>query len=374
MTNIQGGHELMNLHNGYNFTRPCVTEIPVTPLVIASIESLAKKQGFKQLKMKDRSGVLLHPAGWTAGVDYDEAEDPQNDDDDDDNDDVPDLDYHPDENDPNLDDEEDEEDVDGYDPMDEEELEGLVKDTETDPSPVNHNEPEAEGAPEEGQVEGRAPAVSSDKSTVETESSVRRSSRQHEAAAPMNIGSTKGQFYVQKKKVVVQENHNQKAIYDNYMPSESIVKAMDPELEVCHNLFIQSKSKKVKEDFYTEGQALLIAHLMIEMDHKAANVGGAAHFAQQYILQKGLKKFGQKGSDAATKELKQLHDCVCFEPISVADMSQSEIQKSMEALMLLTEKRYGTIKGRMVCNGKPRLSCEDSTSPTVLWKVLSLLQ
>jgi hypothetical protein len=32
---------------------------------------------------------------------------------------------------------------------------------------------------------------------------------------------------------------------------------MDPELEVRHNLFIQSKSKKVKEDFYTEGQALL---------------------------------------------------------------------------------------------------------------------
>jgi hypothetical protein len=366
MNNIQGGHELMNLHNGYKFTRPRVTEIPVTPLVIAAVVSLAKKQGFKQLKMKDCSGVLLHPANWTAGVDYDEAEDPQNDDDDD-NDDVPDLDYYPNEDNPDLDDE-DEEDVDGYDPVDEEELEGLAKDTETDPSPVNHNEPEAEGAPEEGQDEGCAPAVSSDESTVETESSVRRSSRQHEAAAPMNIGSTKGQSYVQKKKVVVQEDHNQKAIYDKYMPSESIVKAMDPELEVRHNLFIQSKSKKVKEDFYTEGQALLIAHLMIEMDHKATNVGGAAHFAQQYILQKGLKKFGQKGSDAATKELKQLHDCVCFESISVADISQSEIQKSMEALMLLTEKRDGTIKGRMVYNGKPTrewLSHEDSTSPTV---------
>jgi hypothetical protein len=40
----------------------------------------------------------------------------------------------------------------------------------------------------------------------------------------------------------------------------------------------------------------------------------------------------------------------------------------MEALMLLTEKRDGTIKGRMVYNGKPTrewLSREDSTSPTV---------
>jgi hypothetical protein len=41
-----------------------------------------------KIKIKDRSGVLLHPADWTAGVDYDEAEAPQNDDDDD----VPDLD------------------------------------------------------------------------------------------------------------------------------------------------------------------------------------------------------------------------------------------------------------------------------------------
>jgi hypothetical protein len=45
-------------------------------------------------------------------------------------------------------DDEDEEDDDGDDPIDEEELEGLAKDTETDPSPVDQNEPEAEGAPE----------------------------------------------------------------------------------------------------------------------------------------------------------------------------------------------------------------------------------
>eukprot|EP00980_Cylindrotheca_fusiformis_P025108 scaffold13089_cov64-Cylindrotheca_fusiformis.AAC.1 len=39
----------------------------------------------------------------------------------------------------------------------------------------------------------------------------------------------------------------------------------------------------------------------------------------------------------------------------------------MEALMFLTEKRDGTIKGRMVYNGKPTrdwLSREDAASPT----------
>jgi hypothetical protein len=92
-----------------------------------------KGKGFKKLKLQNWSGILLHLANWTAGVDYDKAEAPQNDDDDDDNEDedVPDLDYDPDT------DEEDDEDMDGYDPVDEEELEGLAKDAKTDPSPVD---------------------------------------------------------------------------------------------------------------------------------------------------------------------------------------------------------------------------------------------
>jgi hypothetical protein len=49
-------------------------------------------------------------------------------------------------------------------------------------------------------------------------------------------------------------------------------------------------------------------------------------------------------------------------------MTISERQKAVEALMFLTEKRDGTVKGRMVYNGKPTrewLSREDSASPTV---------
>jgi hypothetical protein len=42
--NIQGGHELMNLQTGYKFTRPHVTEIPVTQMVIDAMETMAKRQ------------------------------------------------------------------------------------------------------------------------------------------------------------------------------------------------------------------------------------------------------------------------------------------------------------------------------------------
>eukprot|EP00980_Cylindrotheca_fusiformis_P022076 scaffold8970_cov88-Cylindrotheca_fusiformis.AAC.1 len=63
----------------------------------------------------------------------------------------------------------------------------------------------------------------------------------------------------------------------------------------------------------------------------------------------------------------QLYKRNCFEPVSVKDMKPSEKRKAMEALMFLTEKRDGTIKGRMVYNGKPTrdwLSREDAASPT----------
>jgi hypothetical protein len=99
--------------------------------------------------LQNCSGILLHLADWTAGVDYDEAEAPQKDNDDDDNkdNDISDLDYDTDMD--NEDEDEDEDDMEGYNPVDEEELEGLAKDAKKDPSPVDHHEPEAQGTPEE---------------------------------------------------------------------------------------------------------------------------------------------------------------------------------------------------------------------------------
>jgi hypothetical protein len=78
----------------------------------------------------------------------------------------------------------------------------------------------------------------------------------------------------------------------------------------------------------------------------ASNHG--ANFAQNYILQKGLKLFGEAGSKAAGKELDQLHSRNCFSPRDISTMTDEEKRKALEALMFLTEKRDGTIKGRMV--------------------------
>jgi hypothetical protein len=64
-----------------------------------------------------------------------------------------------------------------------------------------------------------------------------------------------------------------------------------------------------------------------------------ASFAQQYILQKGLKVFGKKGHDAWMKEINQLHRRTCSAPLRIKGIKPSKRKKAQMALMLLTEMR-----------------------------------
>ena len=74
--NFQGGHEVTDLNTRCVIMCCKVTETPVTDVVIKAIEAMAHKQGFKNLKFKNRHGVIFHDADWLAGVDYeDEDED-----------------------------------------------------------------------------------------------------------------------------------------------------------------------------------------------------------------------------------------------------------------------------------------------------------
>ena len=89
-------------------------------------------------------------------------------------------------------------------------------------------------------------------------------------------------------------------------------------------------------------------------------------FAQQYIVNKGLKVF-EKGTIAANKELDQLCKRNCFEPIDIKDMTRREGEKAQQSLMFLCQKRDGSIKGQMVYDGKPAkewIQREDVMSPT----------
>jgi hypothetical protein len=77
----------------------------------------------------------------------------------------------------------------------------------------------------------------------------------------------------------------------------------------------------------------------------------ACSFLQTYSLKQGIKKFGKRGVAAANKEMKQLHDRVVFEPISIEEMISIERKRVMESLIFLNEKRDETVKAQMCANG-----------------------
>ena len=94
-----------------------------------------------------------------------------------------------------------------------------------------------------------------------------------------------------------------------------------------------------------------------------------------FNLKKGLQEFKAKGVSAAKKELSQMHSCVGFKAVAVAELTRLERQRAQEGLMLLTRKKSGDVKGRLVYNGKGTrswVSREDKSSPTVLNEYLML--
>ena len=85
-------------------------------------------------------------------------------------------------------------------------------------------------------------------------------------------------------------------------------KAADRHLERKYNLFVQNNNKIQVEEYDTE-MAFMIGRIIygINTGVKSNSTPYVEAFAQQYILQKGLKEFGKRGKEASMKELKQLH-------------------------------------------------------------------
>ena len=193
----------------------------------------------------------------------------------------------------------------------------------------------------------------------------RRSSR--ESRAPERLSpKTSGKSYLAKGRT--KTNKHKKARKVTFLDQNL------KRLNCLHNLARQTCNDKDKELSYSDEEAAMLAQVMVHFNEQSTQPGLC--FGQQYMLKKGLKIFQEKGHDASVDELRQMHDRKCFIPRSVREMSQSERRKAQEALMFLTEKRDGRIKGRMVYNGKPTrewLSKEEVASPTVSLEALYIL-
>ena len=79
------------------------------------------------------------------------------------------------------------------------------------------------------------------------------------------------------------------------------------ELEHKQNLYQQAVSKNDKIE-YREDEALVVARFLEDIRQKYL-------FGQQYMLEKGIKKFSDRGIKSTEKEIGQLHNRECFRPI-----------------------------------------------------------
>ena len=76
-------------------------------------------------------------------------------------------------------------------------------------------------------------------------------------------------------------------------------------LERKHLLCAQATVNSKYDEEYNAAMAPLIAMIMTDINAKASANGAA--FAQQHLLHKGLKIFGERGEKASLEEVDQLH-------------------------------------------------------------------
>jgi len=293
------------------------------------VEKLAEQGGFKSLKFKNRHGVVLHPADWIAGVDYDTEAELETEDDDDEN-------YEPHQIEDVVMPEEHIEVAEEFEPIDQEELEGLETDLQSNPITVVTDDEEE-------------PDVTA---TTVAAMPTRRSTRT--VAEPNRL----------------QVRHGGKSYDDAQVTLEF------NQIEYCHNLITQVPPNPKLDVEYTLADAMIIAKFMSDLHIKVSVAGPAYVFGQQFMLHKGIKKFGAEGYKAVLKEIDQLDKRECFKPILVKDMTKSERMKCMQSITLLTEKRDGTIKARTVADGhlqRPWTTREESASPTAALESIFLL-
>lgn len=315
---IRGGHTLYHVVTQSVITRPHVTVVPYTDDTIKAINQIGRSQGINNLKITTRGGRILHDHSLLAGVEHEEHETEE----DNDSDYETDTEASEDTEEDDLSDFEDEE---LHDPND-------VYDTVKSSSQPDRPEEQEQGTVQAEPTEDLTnPTEEADGTTEEAEPQAqpRRSTRV--SSAPSHyVPSLQGKAY-----------------------------------EVAH-----LQTQETHEMEYTTTESRVIATIIDQFNDRMGETKikyGNQHVVT-YSLKKGINKFGQRGQDSASKEMKQIHDRKGFQPIHKTTMSRVERQRAMESLIFLTEKRDGTIKARHCANGSTQRSYmerEEVTSPTV---------
>jgi hypothetical protein len=108
--------------------------------------------------------------------------------------------------------------------------------------------------------------------------------------------------------------------------------------------------------------------MMMTHKHKIAVWG---YLMTQYNLKPGLRKFGNKGTEAAVLELTQLHVMDTWKVMDPLQLNREARAKALYSLLFHKEKRSGKIKGWVCINKAPQTAYipkENAALSTVLTK------
>jgi hypothetical protein len=107
--------------------------------------------------------------------------------------------------------------------------------------------------------------------------------------------------------------------------------------------------------------------------HLHAMIDGIA--MTQHSVKKGLKEFGDAGTQAVLKEMQQVHNRDVLDPKHSNKLTQQQQHNALRYLMFLKKKQYGTIKGCGCATERKQreyTTKEETSSPTVAIESLML--
>jgi hypothetical protein len=290
--------------------------------VISTVEAWAKEDGLKTLTMSTKTGHVIYDSSWTAGMDYTHetlqaVDNPYRDED---------YGYHSDQdNDYNRDNYESESDTDS--------IQQAVQQVNEPPQGQNQTE-QQEPSPNEINDQQQK-----DQNTLESEEDDDpQQSTQHEVApimgAPLN----------QQMRITGRARRDTERM-------QSYMEQLTARSARRQAAFMQAAEDKVEPPYDAE-EARVLAMLIDQISQRLNashqeqhTITGVQHLVT-YSLNKGIKKFGQRGHAVAEKEMRQLHDRDCFHPIDVNSLNPQEQKRALESLLFLIEKRDGSIKAQ----------------------------
>jgi hypothetical protein len=281
------------------------------------------RKALKAWSSRTDDRVVFHDADWIAGVDHDDNANENEEDDDE-------KCHHEDKDTKNEDELKEEQHV------NQQGVNDITSDSKEDTNPTMHEEQDELEQPEGLNNQPDNNVLSEgDKEEPQATESTRRSTQETSQIEKLEPTFT-GESCMSEKRVTFKSKP-------------------DEQLKHFHNLIGQMKPEESKE--HQPEEAMSMARLMNDLNVKVMEKG--ACLAQQQLLNKGIKVFGQRGRDASKRKMDQLRHQSCFTPTSVAKMTPTEWRNGQQALMFLGEKCDGSVKGQVACDRKP--GCQEKS-------------